>query len=177
MTDSEIEGAQTTLVGNDGGFGLPDAREFERDDGTMGIIPPDEIFLRPLRTRSNGWKKYHATHECGSENVYYVEDPSPMRTSERYDWSLYCMTCDRQVRWQDLLYIGEEWYEDRRHAKEAWDWRMFEKLHLSEEQALELGTDPNESELLAAIGEAWDHYQEQQEAWKDHFEEVLGDGE
>jgi len=171
MTDTETEGPQTTLVGNDGGFGLPDARTYEREDGTEGVIPPDEIFLRPLRTRANGWKKYHADAGCGSENVYYVEDPSAIRTSERYDWTLYCMTCDHQVRWRDILYIGEEWYEDRRHAKEAWDWRLFEKLHLSEEQALELGTDPNESELLAAIGQTWDRYQENIDEFREAMEE------
>lgn len=172
MTNNEQSGErteQTVLVGNDGGFGLPEAREFERDDGTTGIIPPDEVFLRPLRTRANGWKKYHTIEGCGSENVYYVEDPSPMRTSERYDWELYCMSCGHGARWQDVLFISEEWYEDRRHAKEAWDWRMFDKLHLSEEQAVELGPDPNEAELIQTIGEAWERYQERVEEWQNQF--------
>lgn len=156
MSDDE----QTVLVGNDGGFGTPEAREFERDDGTTGIIPPDEIYLRPLRTRANGWKKYHAVEDCGSENVYYIEDPSPMRTSERYDWELYCMSCGHGARWQDILYISEEWYWDRREAKAAYDWRRFEELHLPEETVLGLGSDPMESELLAAIDQTWAEYQD-----------------
>lgn len=168
MTDK----GQMVLAGNDGGFGLPEARTYERDDGSEGIIPPDEIFMPPLRTRSNGWKKWHIKDDCGRESVYYIESPSPMRTSERYDWKLYCTICGHEIRWQDVLYVSETWYEDRREAKEAYDWRLFKDLNLLPEQVLELGTDPNEAELLAAVGRAWDRYEEQMEEWRDHFESI-----
>lgn len=149
--------SQLTLVGNDGGFGLPEAETYERDDGSIGEIPPDEVFMPPIRARFNGWKKWHARSECGRETVYYVEDPSPMHGTERYDWDLYCFHCDRGVHWDEVLYVSEEWFVDRRDAMGYREnWRMFEKLHLDAEAVVELGADPTESELLSAIDAAWD---------------------
>lgn len=169
MTDNDNE--QTVLVGNDGGFGLPDAREYEREDGTTGVIPPDEVFLRPLRTRSNGWQKYHAVADCGSQNVYYMEDPTGMRSSERHEWKLYCATCGHGARWQDVLFISDAWYWDRFEAREAYDWRRFEKLHLSPERVLELGPDPMESALIAAIDDQWEEYQSNVDEMQDWWDE------
>lgn len=157
MTDDDTADAntgQTVLVGNDGGFGLPEARTYERDDGTEGEIPPDEIFLPPLRTAANGWQKYHARRDCGRKTVYYIENTStPQRTTDRNDWKLACGICDHHIRWDDILYISEEWFYSR---NESFGYRMFDNLHLSDEQVLELGPDPMESKLVAEIRAAFE---------------------
>ena len=165
---------QLALVGNDGGFGLPEASTYERDDGSVGEIPPDEVFMPPIRTRSNGWKKWHAKPECGRETVYFIESQRPMHGTPRYDWKLYCASCGHQIRWDEILYLSQEWYVDRRHAGERWDWRSFGDLHLTEEEVLELGTDPTESELVAAIGTAWDRYRQRVDEYKEWSDENLG---
>lgn len=168
-TEHEDTG-QTVLVGNDGGFGLPEARTYERDDGTQGVIPPDEIFLRPLRTAANGWQKYHAARECGAKGVYYIENTStPQRTTDRYDWKLACGMCDHHIRWDEVLFISEEWFYSR---NQAFGYEMFDNLRLSEEQVLDLGPDPMESKLVDAIQTAFENreraIEEHREALKEH---------
>lgn len=159
--DTDEETTQSALIGNDGGFGLPDTRTYTRDDGTEGEIPPDEVFLPPIRTKANGWRKWHASHDCGRNTVSYVESNTPQRTSERYDWKLYCFRCGRGVRWKDVLYISEEWYYDRLPAHNG---PRFADLWLGEERVLDLGPDPIEAELLEAIREANEEREERREA-------------
>jgi hypothetical protein len=160
---------QTVLLGNDGGFGLPEADTYERDDGTEGVIPPDEIFMPPLRTAANGWQKYHAAQDCGEKMVVYTENTStPQRTTKRYDWKLACRRCDHYIRWQDVLYISEEWFYDR---AEAIGHRMFDNLWLSEEQVLDLGPDPMEAQLLEKIRVA---FEDRDQMLKEHREAIEG---
>ena len=169
-TEHEDTG-QTVLIGNDGGFGLPEARTYERDDGSMGEIPPDEIFLPPIRTVANGWQKYHAKRDCGRGTVYYVENTStPQRTTDRYDWKLACGKCRHHVRWDEVLYISEEWFYSR---NEAFGYRMFDNLRLSEEQVLDLGPDPMESKLIDAIKTA---FEDRDRMLEKHREELRNHG-
>lgn len=164
------DSGQTVLVGNDGGFGLPEARTYERDDGTPGEIPPDEVFLPPLRTVANGWQKYHAASECGHKTVYYVENTStPQRTTDRYDWKLACGRCGHHIRWKDVLYISEEWFYSR---NETFGYRMFDNLRLSEEQVLDLGPDPVESVLVDAIKDAFEDRDQMLEEHRDYMKEM-----
>lgn len=173
-SEEHEDSGQTVLVGNDGGFGLPEARTFERDDGTEGIIPPDEIYLSPLRTAANGWQKYHAGQDCGQKTVYYVENThNPQRTTDRYDWKLACGSCGHHIRWQDVLFISEEWFYSR---NEAFGYRMFDNLRLSEEQVRSLGPDPMESQLVDAIQTAFEDRDEMLEKHRQALKDegVLG---
>lgn len=172
--DESSRSEQLALVGNDGGFGLPKSRTYEREDGTVGEIPPEEVFMPPIRTRANGWKKWHAKRECGRETVRFVESDLPMHGTPRYDWKLYCFSCGYEINWDEVLYLSREWYSDRRYAGERYDWRAFDDLHLTPEDVLDLGTDPTEPELLATIGAAWDRYVEKVDEYKQHMEELLG---
>jgi hypothetical protein len=169
-----VSDGQTVLIGNDGGFGLPDARRFERDDGTEGEIPPDEVFLPPLRTAANGWAKWHAARDCGRKTVLYIESTSPQRTTDRYDWELYCADCGHHIRWDEVLYVSEAWYEDRRPASQEYDyyWRMFDDLRFAPETVLSLGPDPMEAVLKDAIDEAWRRHHERRKAHAERLSEL-----
>lgn len=169
QTNEYTDSGQTVLAGNDGGFGLPEARTYERDDGTTGEIPPDEIFLAPLRTTANGWQKYHAHRDCGKQTVYYTENTStPSRTTDRFDWKLACGSCGRHIRWDEILYISEEWFYSR---NDAFDYRMFDNLYLDEEQVLELGANPMESQLIDAIRTAFEERDRMLEAHREKMKE------
>lgn len=176
MPSEDGDAGQTVLIGNDGGFGLPEARTYERDDGSMATIPPDGVFITPLRTTANGWQKYHAKRGCGARSVRYVENTAtPQRTTDRYDWKLYCYDCGHLISWDEVLYISEEWFYSR---DSAFGHQLFDNLHLSEEQVLELGPDPMEAELVDAIQTAFNEREESLERHREVFRKhgILGGG-
>lgn len=122
--------------------------EMNRYDRLADDIPSKEVYEPPRRTLGNGWKKFHATHECGSERVRYVENTRRNPVSEKYEYDLRCGACGYRIEEDDVLFIGGEWYMSN-------GWKSFgrplEDLRLPEERVVELGPDPDEGDLLHAL--------------------------
>lgn len=99
----------------------------------------------PQKHNRNGWKKYHTRLDCGSETVWYAENP--WRTDG--PWQLYCAKCGRGVGEDEVLFINDSWYYefDEEHGMT----RLFDRLHLSPERVLDLGPDPDGEVLVDAI--------------------------
>lgn len=119
-----------------------DGRDRATDDGHP--IASDEVYAPPRRTRGNGWVKFHANRDCGEQNVRFVEHTSWYTTSERHRYKLYCFSCRYEVRENEILFIGGDWWDEH-------GWRTYgrglDDLFIPPERVLELGPDPDESEL------------------------------
>lgn len=109
-----------------------------------------EVYEPPRRTVSNGWVKFHADpmHDCGSNNVRFIERQGGKAIGERYEYDLYCMSCGYQVDEEDVLFLGGEWY-----AENGWEvyGRPVEDVNMPDERVLALGPSPSEDELREAL--------------------------
>lgn len=124
-------------------------RELNRYDGRDEDWPSDEVFEPPRRTLANGWRKFHAARDCGSDNLAFVEDTNMrMPSSKRYDYRLHCLSCGHKILEDEVLFIGDDWYGET-------GWKMFhdtiENLWLPNERVLELGPDPDREALRDAL--------------------------
>lgn len=110
----------------------------------------NEVYKPPRRTSSNGWVKLHANpkHDCGSNNVRFIERQGRSALSEKFEYDLYCMSCGHRVDETDVLFIGGDWYSDN-----GWETygRPIEDVNMPDERVLELGTNPTEDALRHAL--------------------------
>lgn len=122
--------------------------ELNRYDGRDADWPSDEVFTPPRRTLSNWWAKFHATRDCGRRNVRFVEQIGHTSTSEKYHYDLVCWTCGHKIDEDEVLFIGGDWWNE-------YGWQLYgrgiDSLWLPPERVLELGPDPDESELKRAL--------------------------
>lgn len=109
--------------------------------------PSTEVFTHPLRTTKNGWKKFHATNECGRE-VYYMESPTNGSLGEKWEFQLYCHHCGHKVNESNVLFIGGDWWSEN-----GWEYYegMLGNLFLPEERIIDLGPDPDREEVEHAL--------------------------
>lgn len=80
--------------------------------------------------------------------VRYLEYDSRSYTTESFAYDLYCMSCGHKVDESEVLFVGGEWYD--RHGFEEFG-RPVEDLFIPPERVLELGSDPDEDELVNAL--------------------------
>lgn len=108
-----------------------------------------EVYEHPRRTLRNGWQKFHATRDCGSSNVYYIEDNrSRHHGSDKYEYDLRCGKCGHRVPEDAVLFIGGEWYSQ--YGWQAYG-RPLEELNLPSDRVLSLGPDPSHDQLVDAL--------------------------
>jgi hypothetical protein len=139
------EGRQTSIQPFDD-MNRYDGRHCRTDDGYP--INSEAVYAPPRRTRANGWVKFHATHDCGKQNVRFIEHTSWYTSSERHEYRLYCGSCRHRVDEADVLFIGGDWYQE-------WGWRTYgrglDDLFIPPERVLELGPDPDEGALKQVL--------------------------
>jgi len=140
MSDTEADTEQSTIDTH---------RELNRYDERTADYRSSTVFEKPRRTLSNNWRKFHATRECGGDNVYYVENNRTQNyTSDKYAYDLRCGDCGHRVPEDEVLFIGGEWY--REHGWLAYCGSL-EALRLPADRVLELGADPSHDELVEAL--------------------------
>lgn len=116
----------------------------ERDED----YPSSEVYEHPLRTFANGWKKWHASRDCGRSKIHYLEMNHSKPVGDRYEWILYCFECGHEIPEDEVLFIDYEWFNQ--FAIDVYDER-FDELWLPQERVLEIGPNPNSDELLKAL--------------------------
>lgn len=123
-------------------------REMNRYDHREEEWPSSTVYESPRRTAVNGWAKFHATRGCGKKNVIYVERRTPGLNDEKREYHLRCGSCGHTVDEDEVLFIGGEWYNATGMLKTG---ETIEDLWLPPERVLELGPDPDQSELVDAL--------------------------
>jgi len=139
MSDSETTEQST----------LDPHRELNRYDGRHEKWPSKAVFAPPRRTLAEGWQKFHAARDCGSTNVYYIEENGTRHHStDTYEYRLRCGSCGHRVPEDEILFVGGEWYSQ-------YGWQSFgrpiEDLRLPADRVLELGPDPSHDKLVDAL--------------------------
>lgn len=110
--------------------------------------PSSAVYEEPRRTFHNGWRKFHAARECGTDRVRYVEETRTQSSDDRYEYRLYCWDCGYEVPEDEVLFIGGEWFSQ--HGWKAFG-QMLENLCLPQDRVLDLGPDPDQTELIQAL--------------------------
>lgn len=123
-------------------------RELNHYTGRQKDWPSDEVFTSPRRTMENGWKKFHAARDCGSDTVRFIEKTGTNVTAEKYAYNIHCSSCGYKIPEEEVLFIGGDWY--REDGLFAYG-RPLEDLHLPEHRVLSLGPQPSKDELLTAL--------------------------
>lgn len=124
-------------------------REMNRYLDREGDFRSSAVFEPPRRTLGDGWQKFHAARDCGSHNVYFIEDTTTRNvTSDKYEYHLRCGSCGHRVDEDEVLFIGGEWFN--RHGILHYG-RGIENLRLSAERVLALGPDPDVDLLVDAL--------------------------
>lgn len=141
-------GRQVSPMGDSRQASIQPFDDMNRYPGLDEEWPSDEVFERPRRTFANGWKKWHAARDCGEGKLHFVENNGHRPTSERYEYSIRCWNCGHKVPEEEILFIGGDWWNE-------YGWkdygRMLEDLFIPSERVLELGPDPDESDLRHAL--------------------------
>ena len=123
-------------------------RELNNYHGRGKDYRSEEVFASPRRTLDNGWQKFHADRDCGSNNVRFIEETSHSSTGERWSYNIYCGDCGHKIPEDEILFVGGQWYREN-----GWQGygRPIEDLHLPEHRVLSLGPQPSEDELTHAL--------------------------
>lgn len=108
----------------------------------------ESVFEPPRRTLHNGWRKFHAAQDCGSDSVVYVEQRSHRPIGDRYEYHLVCWSCGHEISEDEVLFVGGDWWREN-------GWRSYgrplESLSLPTDRVLDLGPDPDADELKQAL--------------------------
>lgn len=123
-------------------------REMNRYADRHEDYPSAAVYEQPRRTLNEGWRKFHATSECGRGKVAYVEETSTRPVGDKYEYRLRCWQCGHRVDETDILFVGGEWYN--REGILAYG-RTIDSLFIPPERVLDLGPDPDEDALLHAL--------------------------
>lgn len=123
-------------------------REMNRYDERDEDWPSAAVFEEPRRTLHNGWRKFHATRDCGSHMVRFVEKSNSNPVGDKHEYRLYCWSCSYEVPEDEVLFIGGEWYKKQGCMEYA---RPLDDLRIPEERVLELGPDPEAIELVRVL--------------------------
>lgn len=141
MTESPESTRQTSIQPFDE-MNRYDDRHRSTEDGHP--IASKTVYAPPRRTRANGWVKFHAARDCGEQHVRFVEHTNWYTTSERHEYKLYCFSCRHEIREDEVLFVGGDWWTEH-------GWRTYgrglDDLHLPPERVLGLGPDPDEEDL------------------------------
>lgn len=123
-------------------------RKLNRYDDRDADYRSSVVYEPPRRTLANGWRKFHATRECGSDRVRYVEGSGSVASSGKYDYDLRCWSCGHRVDEDEVLFVGGDWY-----AEHGWQHfgRPLDDLSLPADRVLDLGPDPDQDELVRAL--------------------------
>jgi len=125
---------------------IDDFRHQNRYEGRHGSSPSDEVYKKPLRTRSNGWLKWHSS--CGRDTLHYIENTDLNPVDERYEWEIYCFECGHDIPENEVLFIDSEWYYE--YGYDIYE-QTFDSLFIPPERVIELGSDPESHEVLRAL--------------------------
>jgi len=124
-------------------------RELNRYEGSDKEYRSAEVYEPPRRTAVHGWKKFHATHDCGSDNVVFTEDRAGgISSSPKYDYDIWCRKCGFKLDEDQVLFIGGQWY-----TEVGWKTyrRPLDDLHIPSHRVLELGPNPSKEKLKEVL--------------------------
>lgn len=123
-------------------------RELNRYDDHDKDFRSRVVYEPPRRTLEHGWRKFHATRDCGRAKVNYVEQTTHRPGGEKWEFDLYCWECGHRVDEDEILFIGGQWYTEN-------GWQTYgkgiERLYIPPARVLELGPDPDRDELRNAL--------------------------
>ncbi|WP_135306336.1 hypothetical protein [Haloarcula amylovorans] len=123
-------------------------RELNRYDDRHKDYRSSAVYESPRRTVGNHWMKFHATRDCGTGKVYYIESTTRGTASEKYGFDLRCWDCGHRVDEDEVLFIGGDWYGQEGILAYG---DTADKLNLPADRVLDLGPDPDREELLHAL--------------------------
>jgi len=123
-------------------------REMNNYDGRDEDWPSDAVFEEPRRTLFNGWTKFHAARDCGSSGVSYIEAHTVRPIGPKYEYKLYCRSCNHRVTEDEVLFIGGDWFNEHGILEFG---QTIDELQISPDRVLDLGPDPSKEELVRVL--------------------------